>query len=160
MVRCCGNSDSPRTMPETANMPQASEVFGLSLAGDCEVPCREFPTGPPCPNSPPQAAAVGNRPWCYQWLCTWAVRESWFPAVFLVNCGKRDLNLHGRCDSRKMKLCFPASSLALQNSLASLSSKHEEKKTCNMNSHAHRAKDHAIFTVKFEDELLFEIPSV
>lgn len=60
----------------------------------------------------------------------------------------------------KMKLCFPASSSALQNPLASLSSKHEEKKTCNINSHVHRAKDLAIFTVKFEDELVFEIPSV
>lgn len=82
------------------------------------------------------------------------------PSGFAGEFGKRDLNLRGRCDSRKMKLCFPASSLALQNSLASLSSKREEKKTCSMNSHTHRAKDHAIFTVKFEDELLFEIPSV
>jgi len=59
-----------------------------------------------------------------------------------------------------MKLCFPASSLVRQNSPASLSSKHEEKKTCNMNSHAHGVKAHAVFTVKFEDELVFEILSV
>lgn len=54
----------------------------------------------------------------------------------------------------------------LQNSPASLSShiplinmKEKKKRTCDINSHAHRVKDH-VFTVKFEDELVFEIPSV
>lgn len=67
----------------------------------------------------------------------------------------------------KMKLCFLTSSPVLQNSLASLSNhiplvnmKKKKKKTYDINSHAHRAKDHAVFTVKFEDELVFEILSV
>lgn len=58
------------------------------------------------------------------------------------------------------KLCFPASSPALQSSPSSLSSKHDEKKTCNVSLHAHRVMDHEVFTDKFEDELAFEILSV
>lgn len=54
----------------------------------------------------------------------------------------------------------------LQNSHPSFSSHiplinmKEKKKRCDINLHAHRVKDHAVFTVKFEDELVFEIPSV
>lgn len=140
--------------------PKRAKSLGCHLLGTVRCPAESSPLAHPAQIVLPRQLLLETGPGVTRWLCTWAVRESWFPAVFLVNCGKRDLNLHGRCDSRKMKLRFPASSLALQNSLASLSSKHEEKKTCNMNSHAHRAKDHAIFTVKFEDELLFEIPSV
>ena len=89
VVSCCGNPDSPHLMPEMANMPQASKVFGLSLAGDQGMSCRELPTSPPCPNSPPQASAVGNWPCRYlmalhmgcerkllaRWFCSWTVEK-------------------------------------------------------------------------------------
>jgi len=88
-VSCCGNPDFPRTMPETANVPQGRKVFGLSIAGDREVSSRELPTGPPCANCPPHAAAFGNEPWRYPtalhmdyWrkllarqFCWWAVKK-------------------------------------------------------------------------------------
>lgn len=159
-VSCRGNPDSPCMMPEMANTPQVSKVFGLSLAGDWGCPAESSAAARAAQIVLPRQPLLETGPVATQWLCTWAARESCLPDGFAGGLWRKDQNLNGRCDSMKMKLCFPASSLVLQNSPASLSSKHDEKKTCHINSHAHRVKDHAVFTVKFEDELVFEIPSV
>lgn len=83
--------------------------------------------------------------------------------VLLAGCGERDLNLNGRCCNMKVpqqNCVFQSPAQRCKNCPSSLSSKYDEKKTCNINSHAHRVKDHAVFTDKFEDELVFEILSI